>query len=50
MALVRGTVRNPDRKADGRYLTDLPGAAERLELVAGQDTIDDRRRRRLPAA
>jgi uncharacterized protein YbjT (DUF2867 family) len=32
---VRGTVRNPDRKADLRYLTDLPGAAERLELVAG---------------
>ena len=32
---VRGTVRNPDRKADLAFLASLPGAAERLELVAG---------------
>jgi dihydroflavonol-4-reductase len=32
---VRGTVRNPGRHEDLKYLTDLPGAAERLELVAG---------------
>jgi dihydroflavonol-4-reductase len=32
---VRGTVRNPDRKADLTFLTALPGAAERLELVKG---------------
>jgi dihydroflavonol-4-reductase len=32
---VRGTVRNPDRTADLSFLTNLPGAAERLELVKG---------------
>lgn len=32
---VRGTVRNPDRKTDLTFLTGLPGAAERLELVKG---------------
>jgi dihydroflavonol-4-reductase len=32
---VRGTVRNPDRKADLAFLTGLPGAAARLELVKG---------------
>jgi dihydroflavonol-4-reductase len=31
---VRGTVRNPGRKADLGFLTSLPGAAERLELAA----------------
>jgi dihydroflavonol-4-reductase len=36
---VRGTVRNPDRQADLAFLTGLPGAAERLELVKG-DLLD----------
>ena len=36
---VRGTVRDPDRKADLTFLTALPGAAERLELVKG-DLLD----------
>ena len=35
---VRGTVRNPGRKADLAFLTNLPGASERLELVAGNLT------------
>jgi dihydroflavonol-4-reductase len=38
---VRGTVRNPDRNADLAFLTGLPGAAERLELLAG-DLLEDR--------
>jgi len=38
---VRGTVRNPDRKADLAFLTSLPGADERLELVRG-DLLDPR--------
>ena len=32
---VRGTVRNPDRTGDLRFLTDLPGAVDRLELARG---------------
>ena len=36
---VRGTVRNPDRKADLAFLTGLPGADDRLELV-GADLLD----------
>lgn len=36
---VRGTVRDPARKADLRFLTSLPGAAERLGLVYG-DLLD----------
>jgi dihydroflavonol-4-reductase len=36
---VRGTVRNPDGKADLGFLTRLPGAAERLELLAA-DLLD----------
>jgi dihydroflavonol-4-reductase len=36
---VRGTVRDLDRKADITFLTALPGAAERLELVKG-DLLD----------
>lgn len=31
---VRGTVRNPDKAADVAHLRALPGAADRLELVA----------------
>jgi len=33
---VRGTVRDPGRRADLACLTGLPGAAERLELVKGE--------------
>ena len=33
---VRGTVRHPERAADLGFLTGLPGAAERLELVKGE--------------
>ena len=36
---VRGTVRNPERKADLAFLTTLPGASERLELL-GADLLD----------
>jgi dihydroflavonol-4-reductase len=38
---VRGTVRNPDRPEGLRFLADLPGAAQRLELV-GADLMDTR--------
>jgi len=38
---VRGTIRNPDRNADLAFLTSLPGADERLELVRG-DLLDSR--------
>jgi dihydroflavonol-4-reductase len=33
---VRATVRNPDKTADVRHLTGLPGAADRLELVKAE--------------
>jgi nucleoside-diphosphate-sugar epimerase len=33
-AKVRGTVRDPNNAAKTRHLTSLPGASERLELVA----------------
>jgi len=36
---VRGTVRSPHGKADLSFLSSLPGAAERLELVKG-DLLD----------
>jgi len=38
---VRGTVRNPARTTELQFLRDLPGAAERLELVAGELTRAD---------
>jgi len=38
---VRGTVRNPDRTGDLAFLSNLPGAAGRLELVRG-DLLDPR--------
>jgi dihydroflavonol-4-reductase len=38
---VRGTVRNPGRPEGSRSLADLPGAAERLELVRA-DLMDPR--------
>jgi dihydroflavonol-4-reductase len=38
---VRGTVRNPDREGDLAFLSGLPGAAGRLELVRG-DLLDPR--------
>ena len=38
---VRGTVRHPGRAGDLGFLTGLPGAAERLELVKG-DLLDSK--------
>ena len=38
---VRGTIRNHRRKQDLAFLTSLPGASERLELV-GADLLDPR--------